>query len=167
MSDIVSELNTALFNLGNDTLRTVVGGALWRGLDEAMEGGVVNEEVEWWKYTSTKSEGSPEITDDPLTEAGSLWSTIFFLHHKKLKRMAIVTFRTTSIYSSTPGEDELENGTDFDISPNPEEEKDDKYDVELDMGFDMDLEKDIQGVDEQGRSECEVGNLECGLVGVH
>lgn len=101
LSSIVSELNRTLFNLGNETLKNVVGSLLWPGIDEALKGGLNDEELECWKYVSGVTEGGGDGGEDPLMEEGTLWSSITFIYHKKQKRIILLTFRTVSPFSSS------------------------------------------------------------------
>ncbi|KAI8814717.1 Maf1 regulator-domain-containing protein [Cladochytrium replicatum] len=81
-------VNTALFNLGNDSFAKNAGGKIWETVDEVVK----CEECEIYQF-------QPDRGSEPDADDGNLWSFYFLFFNRKLKRVLLLTCRAVNFMS--------------------------------------------------------------------
>lgn len=76
---------------------------LWQAIDKAIN----MVECEIYNY-------NPDLTSDPYSEDGCLWSFNYFFYNKKLKRVLFFTCRSTSNHTQDQDDNELDDVVDDD-----------------------------------------------------
>ncbi|KAJ3069904.1 RNA polymerase III-inhibiting protein maf1, partial [Quaeritorhiza haematococci] len=118
LSLVVNNVNTTLFNMGNDAFAKAVGERIWDGIDEAVD---LNE-CDIWSFNA-----DPDI--EPDAEEGNLWSFYYFFFNRKLKRVVFFTCRAVSFMAPV----QPEENPDLILDPLSDDEDDDLL---MDLGPD-------------------------------
>jgi len=100
ISLVVNEVNTCLFNMGNDRFAQIAGDAIWQGIAEEIATPLNDCDV----YAFRPS------TDEFDEGEGTVWSFYYFFFSKKQKRMVLFTCRAVS-FMAPMQYDELEENT--------------------------------------------------------
>ncbi|KAJ3219113.1 RNA polymerase III-inhibiting protein maf1, partial [Clydaea vesicula] len=82
---VVNNVNTTLFNMGNEKFAKIAGTSIWDSINE-----IINlDECEIYSFI-------PSLEIEPDAEEGNVWSFYYFFFNKILKRMIFFTCRAVS-----------------------------------------------------------------------